>query len=304
MTRIYPSLEHAYVSVLRDVLDYGALVAPRGMPTRELMHASFTVADASRNLVGNRARNVSQAYAVAEFLWILLGRRDVRTIAAYNKAVAKYSDDGETFFGAYGPWVAGQLEYVVDTIRMDRVSRQAVMTIWQQRPPATKDVPCTVALQFLLRGDRLHAQAFMRSNDAWLGLPYDIFTFTRIQAYVAAALGVEVGRYTHTAGSLHLYERDWTGAEDAAGSYGFNGLRSPDLTYPYPATLPVIWTGLPNASRCSFIEAAPGVPEPWATYVGVLAWKLYGDRSFLRPPYDFLVPEQAAVPAIRAGEPP
>src|SRR5260370_41880706 len=82
----------------------------------------------------------------------------------------------------------------------------------------------------------------MRSNDAWLGLPYDVFTFTRIQAYVAAAVGVEPGRYTHTVGSLHLYERDWERAEDAACASIHDDPRtglsfaSPPLPAPCPAS--------------------------------------------------------------------
>jgi thymidylate synthase len=48
----------------------------------------------------------------------------------------------------------------------------------------------------------------MRSNDAWLGLPHDIFCFTMIQELVARSLGFELGDYKHFAGSLHLYADD------------------------------------------------------------------------------------------------
>ena len=46
----------------------------------------------------------------------------------------------------------------------------------------------------------------MRSNDAYLGLPHDVFSFTMFQEIVARMLGVEMGDYTHFAGSLHLYD--------------------------------------------------------------------------------------------------
>ena len=49
----------------------------------------------------------------------------------------------------------------------------------------------------------------MRSNDAYVGLPNDIFAFTMIQELVARSLGVEVGPYKHLVGSLHLYEVNW-----------------------------------------------------------------------------------------------
>ena len=49
----------------------------------------------------------------------------------------------------------------------------------------------------------------MRSNDIWLGLPYDMAFFTVILQIVAKATGLTVGRYYHTVGDLHLYERHW-----------------------------------------------------------------------------------------------
>jgi hypothetical protein len=49
---------------------------------------------------------------------------------------------------------------------------------------------------------------FMRSNDCWLGLPYDVLSFTTVQRVVASALGVQPGEYCHVADNLHLYEKD------------------------------------------------------------------------------------------------
>lgn len=48
----------------------------------------------------------------------------------------------------------------------------------------------------------------MRSNDIFLGFPYDTFNFTMWQEYVACKLNVEIGTYTHIANSLHFYEKD------------------------------------------------------------------------------------------------
>ena len=50
---------------------------------------------------------------------------------------------------------------------------------------------------------------YMRSNDLWMGFPYDVFQFTCLQTLLAMELDVELGTYTHVAGSLHLYERDY-----------------------------------------------------------------------------------------------
>jgi len=53
----------------------------------------------------------------------------------------------------------------------------------------------------------------MRSNDAFLGLPHDIFAFTMLQEVMARSLGVELGSYKHMVGSLHLYENNRNMAE-------------------------------------------------------------------------------------------
>jgi thymidylate synthase len=83
------------------------------------------------------------------------------------------------------------------------------MTIWRQSPdeiyPESKDIPCTVMLHFMIRNFKLNLTVYMRSNDAWLGLPYDLFNFTQIQCQVAVKLGYPPGNYYHIAGSMHVY---------------------------------------------------------------------------------------------------
>lgn len=286
MTRYY-SVDEAYASVLDDILRRGTVVSPRGMATRELMHASFTIDNASANIVTSRERRLNYVFSVAEFVWIVLGRRDVASIAYFNKNIAQFSDDGVHFFGAYGPHVAAQLPYVIETLRRDPLSRQAVLTIWRPSPPPTKDVPCTVALQFLLRDGWLHGHGFMRSNDAWLGLPYDVFTFTRIQSMVAGALGAKTGQYTHTVGSLHLYELDWSAAASViSGAWG--KARSPAIAPPQRFGLNEMFTALSDPETAPTVSLAD-VEEPWRTYMAVLKYKTTRDRGLLAPPYDGLI---------------
>jgi thymidylate synthase len=55
---------------------------------------------------------------------------------------------------------------------------------------------------------------YMRSNDLWMGFPNDVFQFTCMQIWLAMRLGVKLGTYTHIAGSLHLYERDYNKAKE------------------------------------------------------------------------------------------
>jgi hypothetical protein len=52
----------------------------------------------------------------------------------------------------------------------------------------------------------------MRSNDVFLGVPYDVFSFTMLQEYIAMRTGFQLGSYFHNAGSFHLYERHYNAA--------------------------------------------------------------------------------------------
>ena len=154
---------------------------------------------------------------LGETLWYLSRGNDLSFIQYYLGAkYAKYSDDGKTIYGGYGPRLfaargdINQIANITKLLSKKSATRQAVIQIFDARDIIEKhnDVPCTCTLQFLLRNGRLNLLTHMRSNDAFLGLPHDVFAFTFIQELVARSLGVELGIYRHFVGSLHLYETD------------------------------------------------------------------------------------------------
>ena len=104
-----------------------------------------------------------------------------------------------------------QWKMVKQLLKNNPNSRQAVIHIKEPRDLVnrpSKDVNCTIAMQFLLRDNKLDLIVTMRSNDIWLGLPYDVFNFTCMQIQMAMELGVNIGVYYHNAGSLHMYIKD------------------------------------------------------------------------------------------------
>ena len=215
-------LNLAYLDHLRDVLWQGHLVEPRGMLTKEMPQKTLTF-HMRYPVLTIPARKLGYRFLAAEAWWLLSGRNDVRGIAPYSKRISEFSDDGETFFGSYGPPFVEQLTYVVDALRKDPDTRQATMTFWRPNPPPTKDVPCTIALDFKIRGGCLNLHVFMRSSDVWLGIPYDSFNFTMMACRVLEELNgsrpslddgtVHPGVCFLTAASSHLYERNWADAE-------------------------------------------------------------------------------------------
>ena len=183
----------------------------------EVINAITVIKDPTRGIIDSPIRKMPMRYAVGELLWYLSGNNTLKAIQNYSKAWDRMSDDGKTVNSNYGWCIQhkygfDQWEYVKDLLRKDPNSRQAILHIKTADNKPTKDMNCTVCLQFLLRDGKLNLTTYMRSNDIWMGFPYDVFSFTAMQCKMAMELGVGIGTYTHIAGSLHLYERN--GADD------------------------------------------------------------------------------------------
>lgn len=204
-----------WLSLLSKVASSPMRSSPRGQPIREIL-ANQTRIDMRRPVVTVKKRKLGRRFLVAEAWWILSGRNDVRAIAPYSKEIASFSNDGIRFDGSYGPKIVDQLRYVVDSLERDADTRQAVLNIWRENPRDSKDVPCTLSVQWFIRNNKLHCIDTMRSSDVWLGIPYDCFNFSMLSAYVLLSLRqrrsdfdkVDLGSLTITAGSQHLYDRN------------------------------------------------------------------------------------------------
>ena len=219
----YDNQASAWRDVVQRLHDEGTKTVSRGMETLEFRDPTTLVIERpDAGFVGvTHGRKFRHAISAVEGL-SLVGQCSVpELILDRVKSFAPYMNDG-LLLGAYGPRVAGGLSRVVDTLRDDPGSRQAVLSIYDSGRdlgrPGVRDVPCTIALQYRVRGMELDAWTVMRSNDCWLGLPHDLAQFSLLQMAIADALELEVGRYTHTAGSLHLYLTDAPRVEELGPS--------------------------------------------------------------------------------------
>jgi thymidylate synthase len=237
------SFDNYWRHQLGNVLLDGLEVSPRGKLTRELLHQSLAI-DMRKPVLRATNRKLDYRFMAAEAFWILSGDDRVESIAPFNSRISEFSDDGKTFFGAYGPKIMGQLPYVLAKLAEDDLSRQAVLTVWREQPPPTKDVPCTVAISFTLREGKLNVHVFMRSSDLWLGLPYDVFNFSMLGHLVCAKLNQTAeevlatpGQLHLTAVSSHLYETNWGMAGMCLAEKPREQAETPELMYLDPAHL-------------------------------------------------------------------
>jgi thymidylate synthase len=212
--------------------------SPRGQKVKEILACTFELTDPRRRVVWNPARETNHGFACGEFLWYWQGRQDLEMMLFYNKRMKDFSDDGKTLNSAYGHRlknvqgrselgpIPSQWETCVKTLNDDPDSRRAVMLINRPMDEVTaayvgsKDVPCTLSLQFFIRDGKLNLHTVMRSNDVMWGLTYDAFSFTMFQECMLLDLeripkfkDLGLGSYYHTAGSMHMYERHFEQAK-------------------------------------------------------------------------------------------
>jgi thymidylate synthase len=161
----------------------------------------------------NRGKSFS---ALGELLWYFSGGNDLSFVKEYVPAYEKEADDDGTIHGGYGPRLFAmrgsidQLSSISELLKQRPSTRRAVVQLFNAEDIASphKEVPCTTTMQFFIRNERLHMATTMRSNDAYKGLPHDIFCFTMIQEMLASELRTDLGEYYHFAGSMHVYAED------------------------------------------------------------------------------------------------
>lgn len=215
--------------------------SPRGQKCREIIAPTIVVSNPRARLLANPGRDANYGFAVGEFFWYWLGKQDLESISYYNKRMPSFSNDGFTVNSAYGfrtrvkKYMSNDAVYktqwthVRNELLRDPDSRRAVLIIADPLDFAvmetSKDVPCTLSLQFFVRDNKLHLHTTMRSNDAFWGLTYDFFSFTLLQECMMLELkaagmkDLELGAYSHTAGSLHIYERHFGMASEVWNNY-------------------------------------------------------------------------------------
>lgn len=198
--------------VIEAIFEYGTEVEPTKGKTKEISGVLLKLT----NPLGRLSRTEGKGTifsCLGELLWYLSGSNRLDQIQYYIQDYHKYSDDGKTIFGAYGPKLfgpKGQISTIIKAIQRGNSTRKAVVQLFSSSDIKAphKDIPCTCTLQFLVREGKLNLYTTMRSNDAFRGLPHDIFAFTMLQELVARKLGFSIGEYGHYVTSLHIYLED------------------------------------------------------------------------------------------------
>jgi thymidylate synthase len=207
-------MRRSYVTLLDLVLAVGQPMRSRGLDAREVTGAQLEFVDPLAPMLPiGVGRGVNLKLAAVEALQIIAGESRSELV---RRAAPTFTnvlvDPSDLDYGAYGPRLAYAIGDCLELLRDDPETRQAVASVWRPEDLEHRgDKPCTVFLQFMIRANEndertLELYAYMRSQDVWLGVPYDVFTFSQLQHTMARELRLPAGRYVHNVTSLHLYE--------------------------------------------------------------------------------------------------
>lgn len=152
-----------------------------GKVAGEVLNAITIIENPTQNICKSQIRNMSMRYAIGEFLWYLSGNNNLSEIQKYTKNWDRMSDDGKTVNSNYGYCIQtkygfNQLDYIINLLKDSPETRQAVIHIKEPNNQPSKDVNCTVCLQFFIRDNKLYMTTYMRSNDIWLGFHMMFFS--------------------------------------------------------------------------------------------------------------------------------
>ena len=230
----------AYPRIIGDIITNGADIHPRKGEslgaTKELLNYSFSIpADKPLCLYSQRKFSFAFMFLEPVFLFTNQNANEIAEplikYAPNLKSLALNEGTGK-FDGNYGdrinitngeyftkpPKRTNQLIRCYNILKEDPQTRRAVVTIhnplWDKVDGKSKDIPCTLNLQFMIRDNELDCFCQMRSNDIWYGTPHNVFMFTFLQRAMAGWLGVRVGTYYHRANSIHIYEKHLGKAEE------------------------------------------------------------------------------------------
>ena len=237
---------------LTALLERGERIEPSRGPARELRGVRLELTNPRVRLSRSHRRGKPFS-CLGELVWYLAGSGDLSHIEFY---VPKYADEAEpdgSIHAAYGTRLFAEdrrAQAAIDTLKCKQDSRQAVIPLLDAADlvRGTGHVPCTSTLQFFLREGIVDLIVSMRSNDAYLGVPHDVFAFTMLQEIVARSVGAELGTYVHFAGSLHLYDEH----DDSARHFLAEG-------HPLPTPMPPMPPGDPWAEIARLVAAEQDV---------------------------------------------
>lgn len=206
-----------YLDLLNHVMSSGVLKGDRtGTGTKSVFgyQMRFNLDDGFPLLTTKKLHLKSIIY---ELLWFLQGDTNVRYlqehgVRIWNEWADEQGELGPIYGRQWRSWpdysggVVDQISQVVDTIRRDPDSRRMLVSAWNVAQIDQMALPpCHTMFQFYVADGRLSLQLYQRSADIFLGVPFNIASYSLLLMMVAQVTGLRAGDFVHTLGDAHIY---------------------------------------------------------------------------------------------------
>ena len=154
---------------------------------------------------------------VYELLWFLRGDTNIRYlnehgVTIWDEWANHHGDLGRVYGAQWRDWRGGngvrvdQIEKVIAQIKSNPDSRRLIVSAWNPAEIESMALPpCHVLFQFYVSEGALSCQLYQRSADLFLGVPFNIASYSLLTLMVAQVCDLTPGDFVHTFGDLHLY---------------------------------------------------------------------------------------------------
>ena len=155
---------------------------------------------------------------VHELLWFIKGDTNVKylqdnNVRIWNEWADENGDLGPVYGYQWRHWTNSrgqeidQLQNVIDLIKNNPDSRRIIISAWNAGDLDQMALaPCHAFVQFYVANGKLSCQLYQRSADVFLGVPFNIASYSLLTHMIAQVCDLEVGEFIHTFGDLHIYK--------------------------------------------------------------------------------------------------
>ncbi len=206
-----------YLDLLQHVLDHGTRKSDRtGTGTLSVFGAQLRF-DLNAGFPLVTTKKVHLKSIIHELLWFLKGETNTRYlkdngVTIWDEWAKPDGELGPVYGYQWRSWPAAdgrhidQISQVLELLRKNPDSRRMIVSAWNV---ADLDrmalMPCHAFFQFYVADGRLSCQLYQRSADMFLGVPFNIASYSLLTLMVAQVCGLKPGDFVHTFGDTHLY---------------------------------------------------------------------------------------------------
>ena len=206
-----------YLDLLQHVLDHGEERKDRtGTGTRGVFgyQMRFNLEDGFPLLTTKKLHLKSIIY---ELMWFLKGETNIQylkenSVRIWDEWANTEGELGPVYGHQWRSWTndegrsIDQISQVIKAIRQTPESRRLIVSAWNVGDLDKMALPpCHVLFQFYVSGDRLSCQLYQRSADIFLGVPFNIASYSLLLMMMAQVTGLKPFEFVHTLGDAHIY---------------------------------------------------------------------------------------------------